>query len=120
MGNNFVKELEHTSDKQACMYCKRADTGAGYMNTFEYCPTFGNKQCIRNYYLYINQWMKCTDTTIPGWMLDIDENCDAEIAKQGSCPSEFVSYTGMPTKRIIKKASLGLNQKCTISLDATQ
>ena len=42
MGNNWVKD-DPSSDKQSCMYCKRADVNAGYMNTFSYCPKPDNK-----------------------------------------------------------------------------
>ena len=41
MGNNWVRSSGTTDDKQACMYCKRADDGAGFMNTFSFCPEPG-------------------------------------------------------------------------------
>ena len=55
MGQNFGKSLATpVPDTQACMYCKRADVGAGFMNTFSYCPDYNNQKCIQNWYLYIN------------------------------------------------------------------
>ena len=44
MGNSWIRNTDNlTNDKQACMYCKRADVGAGYMNTFSYCPDLQNR-----------------------------------------------------------------------------
>ena len=44
MGNNWGVSLQtKVIDKQACMYCKRADVGAGFMNTFSYCPDYKNQ-----------------------------------------------------------------------------
>ena len=41
--------------------------------------------------------MKCTSgNPIEGWQLDIDNDCNAEVAKATACPQEFVAYEGMP------------------------
>ena len=34
------------TDKQACMYCKRADTKSGFLNSFTYCPDKEAELCI--------------------------------------------------------------------------
>ena len=34
------------TDKQACMYCKRADTNSGFLNSFTYCPDKEAETCI--------------------------------------------------------------------------
>ena len=68
----------------------------------------------------MNLYMKCISMTpIPGWQLDIDNDCNAKVAKASACPSTFVSYKGMPNKVITKQANLSQNEKCTITLDAT-
>ena len=40
-------------DLQACMYCKRADTNAGYMASFSYCPDSEDQRCLKNFWEYI-------------------------------------------------------------------
>ena len=40
-------------DKQACMYCKRADTNAGYMTSFSYCADEEDQVCLKNFWEYI-------------------------------------------------------------------
>ncbi len=41
------------TDKQACMYCKRADTNSGFLNSFTYCPDREAETCIQNFGDYI-------------------------------------------------------------------
>ena len=41
------------TDSQACMYCKRADTNAGFMTEFSYCPDPEDEQCFKNFWEYI-------------------------------------------------------------------
>ena len=41
------------TDKQACMNCKRADTHAGFMTAFSYCPDAEAEQCFKNFWEYI-------------------------------------------------------------------
>ena len=104
MGNNFGKSLAvPVTDIQACMYCKRADVGAGFMNTFSYCPDYKNQKCIQNWYMYINQYMKCVSgPPVEGWKIDIDNDCNAVVASATACPAEFVAYEGMPQKIVNK------------------
>ena len=71
-------------------------------------------------YLFINLWMKCiSGNPIEGWQLDIDRDCNAKVAKKTACPLTFVPFKDMPNKIITKQANLGQNEKCTITLDAT-
>ena len=42
------------ADIQACMYCKRADTDAGYMSSFSYCADEDDQRCIKNFWEYIH------------------------------------------------------------------
>ena len=53
--------------------------------------------------------MKCVTTPVDGWQLDIDRDCNAEVASIKACPNEFVAYDGMPQKIVRKKATLGTN-----------
>ena len=117
-GMNYHKV--YVEDKQACMYCKRADQNAAFMTTYAYCPDYKNEKCLANYWLYVNPWMKCVNgQPTDGWQLDIDEDCKAEEVNLGQCPEEYVSYEGS-SKALVKNPNLGQNKKCTISIDATQ
>ncbi len=49
----LLSTVDAATDAQACLYCKRADMGASFMNTFSYCPDKENEKCIRNMYLFI-------------------------------------------------------------------
>ena len=53
-GMNFRRTFKE--DKQACMYCKRADAGAAFMTSYSYCPDYKNEACVPNYWLYVNPW----------------------------------------------------------------
>ena len=39
-GMNYHKT--YVEDKQACMFCKRADQNAAFMTTYAYCPDYKN------------------------------------------------------------------------------
>ena len=41
------------TNKQACMYCKRADTNAGFMTSFSYCGDAEDQRCIANSWEFI-------------------------------------------------------------------
>ena len=79
------------TDKQACMYCKRADSNAGLMTSFSYCPDFQNEQCFQNFWEYIQPGKQCVSAVKDGWTLDIDQDCAAITAEPGLCPSDFIS-----------------------------
>ena len=49
----LLSSVAAQTDAQACLYCKRADMNASFMNTFSYCPDKANEKCIRNKYLFI-------------------------------------------------------------------
>ena len=64
------------ADLQACMYCKRADSNAGYLVSYDYCGDLDEQKCIQNYWKYI--WKEqCIAETKAGWTIDIDNDCAA-------------------------------------------
>ena len=108
------------TDKQACMYCKRADTNAGFMTNFAYCGDSQDETCIKDFWEYINPTKLCISTVKDGWTLDIDEDCKAEEATAGTCPTELISSEFMYGKdAITRTVILGENTKCTIMVDAS-
>ena len=48
-----IATAQDKEDLQACMYCKRADTNAGFMTTFSYCGDIQAQHCIKNFWEYI-------------------------------------------------------------------
>ena len=113
--------VEAITDKQACMYCKRADTNAGYMTSFSYCPDNQDEKCIQNFWEYIQPQMQCVSTTKDGWTIDIDGDCAAQESAPGICPTGFVGTESqfgvtLPPKNVV----LGENTKCTIRIDANE
>ena len=112
------------TDRQACMYCKRADTKSGFLNSFTYCPDKEAETCIQNFGDYIQQGKKCIKDTKDGWELDIDKDCNAETVQAPACISSFTAPPpnddGTPTKVIpITNKILPENGKCTMKIDAT-
>ena len=102
------------------MYCKRADSNAGYMTTFSYCPDDLNQKCIMNYWLFINAPQICLKNAIDGWNLDIDEDCKSKAAQASVCPTTFVSDPEkIGTTVAPRSVVLGENTRCTIEVDAT-
>ena len=71
------------------MYCKRADSNAGYLVSYDFCPDVDEEKCIKNYWKYI--WKEqCLTETKAGWTLDIDNDCVAETAET-NCPPIYTS-----------------------------
>ena len=107
------------ANPQACMYCKRADSNAGYLVSYDYCSDVDEQKCIKNYWNYI--WKEqCLTETKFGWNLDIDNDCAAETAAS-NCPSLWA-----PTKDVYgvdgfarEGRQMPENNKCTILIDAT-
>ena len=75
---------------QQCMYCKRADINSGMMTNYMFCPTKKNETCYANGRDFIDPKSFCDDNLIPGYNIDIDEDCKAIEARAGTCNS-FVS-----------------------------
>ena len=70
----------------ACLTCKYLDTNAGFLYSYSYCPDEGENACYADYWNLINSGKNCIDAPIPGYMLDIEQDCVAED-KIGLCPS---------------------------------
>ena len=108
-------------DLQACMYCKRADIKSGYMHSFSYCGDPDEQKCILNSWQYIDQALLCETDLIDGWLLDIDVDCEAELAPVSSCPASFVSTIEEIDDAVpVKNVALSENTKCTMVIDATE
>ena len=106
-------------DIQACMHCKRADSGSGFGVSYSYCPDFQDEKCFKNFGEYLNPSQLCVSEVIEGYMLDIDANCKAKDVDAVNCPSfessEELYGTILPAKSI----RLGENEKCTVKVDGT-
>ena len=40
---------------QQCLYCKRADTNAGFLYSYSFCPDVEDPKCIKDYWNYIGK-----------------------------------------------------------------
>ena len=111
--------VDAATDKSACMYCKRADTNAGYMTSFSYCGDNEDQKCFKNFWEYIQPTMQCVGTVKEGWTIDIDGDCAAEEAAGTVCPdivgTEDLQGTTLPAKLV----TLPQNNKCTFVIDAS-
>lgn len=110
--------LATVSAHQQCLYCKRADTNAGFLYSYDFCPDAEEPKCIKDFWNYIGKNFHCVGQAIPGWELDIDKDCEAEEVT-GKC-QDFVSnelVVGNPQK--MSRIQLVDNGKCTFSVDAS-
>jgi hypothetical protein len=58
---------------QECQYCKRSDSNAGFLVTYEYCES--KDECLQDAWLYINRRCESDGGWILGSKLDLVENC---------------------------------------------
>ena len=92
------------------MYCKRADTNAGFLYSYSYCPSKTAEACIPDLWTYINP-VCVVASTKDGWTLDIKGDCNATVQK---C-FDFTSTKLAAGATTIKKDSyttLGVNSMC--------
>ena len=55
MGQGSTAGIVMSSDEsQICMECKRKDTSAGFLYTFNFCPAKGAMTCVQDDWNYIN------------------------------------------------------------------
>ena len=66
-----------------CMFCKRADTAAGFLYSASWCSDLD--ECLVDAWNYKSRW--CTSGWKRGWTLDIDADCNAQPGGIGSCKS---------------------------------
>ena len=106
---------------QECLYCKRADSRAGFLYSYSYCsiPATETETCTPDSWNLIQTRINCPSGFKQGWELDIDEDCNVQ-EEAGVCGDKFVSsdvfvgtYTNFTT-------TLKDNSKCTIYIDATE
>ena len=83
--------LSHQETSTVCLNCKKIDSVSSIMYSYSYCKD--TDECLQDEWNYINKW--CTTNWIPGWMLDIDTDCEAQEVI-GQCPP-FVSMDGIVT-----------------------
>ena len=107
-------------DLQACMYCKRLDTYAGFNENWSYCNDIQNEKCIKDFVDYLNPTLQCTGQPKAAWELDLVGDCNGKAAPPASCPGSFKSAASMEYKpQTVLKGQLGVNQFCTMQVDAT-
>ena len=109
--------LSQVLSSQTCLYCKRKDTNAGFLFTYSFCSDSADQKCIADSWNYINPKKKCLNELVPGWQLDIDNDCESED-DPGSCQN-FVSSKEFKGEWFNVTETIPSNSKCTISLDAT-
>ena len=56
-----------------CLSCKMKDTVGSFLYTYSYCKE--TNECLMDEWNFNNQW--CKSKWIPGWQLDIDNDCEA-------------------------------------------
>ena len=99
---------------QECLYCKRVDEDSSFLYSFSYCAA--TDTCLQDQWNYVNQW--CTTQWIPGWKLDIFEDCGA-VDRPEAC-SSFTSTEfdfGQPQNLTMFLRS---GETCETKIDATQ
>ena len=52
LGINNLTEIQAA---QECLYCKRADTAAGFLYSYSYCESEESQSCIQDYWNYIGK-----------------------------------------------------------------
>ena len=87
-----------------------------FSQTFSYCKA--TNTCLKDSWNFINAW--CTSVWIPGWMIDIDADCEAP-EKKYTCPSFVSDRSKYGVNTTVKtNLTLGAGSQCTMTIDATQ
>ena len=90
------------------------DTKASFWYSYSYCED--TDTCLRDEWNYINQW--CRTKWIPGWQLDIKENCKARELPDVYCkPFEVTEGFTMEDRG---RVALPQGTTCTFRVDATR
>ena len=114
---SFIASLALVSVAEArvstkCLACKYQDSAASFLYSYSYCKE--TNECLADQWNYINKW--CESKWVPGWMLNIDTDCEAQVVIGACMP--FVSVEGY--SREVRQSNLPAGGQCTISIDATQ
>lgn len=104
------EDENYVGPSQACMYCRKMDRSAGWLQSFSYCQ--GDEECIMDAWNYIKR--KCTD----GWKRGDSyalEFCNAETIV---CP-DFKSTPDLYGNYDNKSWSIAAGGQCVVKVDAT-
>ena len=98
-----------------CLNCKYLDETSDFGYSYSYCKD--RNICVKDQWNYINQW--CKTKWIPGWMIDVNQDCEAEEITV-VCP-DFTSLPYWYGKNDTRKNGLILPEgaMCTMTIDAT-
>ena len=104
---------------QECLYCKRADSRAGFLYSYSYCsiPALGVETCQEDSWNIVQTRLNCPSEYKQGWTLDIFEDCEAE-EETGTC-GEFISLKEFDGVYTNTTRTLKDNSMCTVLVDAT-
>ena len=94
-----------------CLNCKLKDSSSSFLYTYSYCKQ--TDTCLQDEWNYINQW--CTTTWIPGWQVDVDNDCEAQDVVGACMP--FVTSEGIDSST--RQVSLPEGGQCSVTVDAT-
>ena len=98
-----------------CMNCKLIDSQSSFLYGASWCPD--TKECLKDDWDYINKW--CPSKWIPGWMLDIQKDCKAELNPKACFP--YVTKEGFTgTYPATPTSTLRAGQYCSISVDTNE
>ena len=113
--------LSVISASQQCLYCKRADSRAGFLYSYSYCniPATETEVCVADSWNLIQKRINCPSGFKQGWELDIDEDCNVQ-EEAGVCGDKFVSSESFEGTYINTTTTLKDNSKCTIYIDASE
>ncbi len=97
------------------MHCKHIDTLSSYLYSASYCAA--KDKCLQDQWNFKNNW--CITGWVPGWKLNLDDDCKARPGGVGSCKG--YTSTDMDSRGIFdnRTISLAAGGKCTLTVDAT-
>ena len=82
--------------KKECLYCKNMDTVSGFLYYYSYCAD--KNICVADAWSKMNMW--CDGGWTEGYMLDIDQDCDAQPVREVKFISSE-SYIENPIQRTV-------------------
>ena len=102
----------NTTASVVCLQCKLLDSRSAFTYTHSYCKK--DDTCLMDQWNYVNAW--CPSKWIPGWMLDVDEDCSATDHQDQCLP--ILAEENQIT--IQEDYNLPNGGQCTIAIDATK
>ena len=104
----FLGLTAAVSAENLCLYCKHMDSEASWLYSYSYCAA--TQTCMADEWNYINKW--CESKWIPGWMVDIDKDCDAKNVSI----QDFVAVDNFVKEQ--REFNLKAGQQGTLTIDA--